>query len=277
MTSFQKIIKYCATALAIFLIVTIIGGGVTAILTVTGAKSLKNKYEENKAQLSQLEEYIPALQTPEKLYIETGAADIVIEKGEVFALKYAGADFRFKEDEGKLKIENNEGSLFSFGEVAGQLVITVPEKMSFKKVEINAGAGDIQIENLVCDSLDLDLGAGQVNVNHIKINKNADIDGGAGEITVSDGYMANADISIGVGKAEIAAYLSGNSTVEAGVGDTKLVLKGDKTDYTVITDAGIGGFSVDGDHVSDGEVIGDGENTVEIEGGIGAVRVQFEE
>ncbi len=276
MTSFQRLIKYCATALAIFLIVTIIGGGVTAILTVTGAKSIKNKYDENKAQLSQLEEYIPADTKPEKLLIETGSAEILIKKGESFTLKYAGVSFGFKEEKGKLTIESNEGSLFSFGAV-GQLIITVPEKMSFKKVEISTGAGDISIENLVCDTLKLDLGAGQVSIDNIKVKKNAEIDGGAGEITIAQGNMTNADISLGVGKAEITAQLKGNSTVEAGVGDTRLTLKGNKADYRIVAEAGIGDFRVDGDRVSDGEVIGDGENFVEIEGGIGAVRVQLEE
>lgn len=277
MTSFQKLIKYCATALAIFLIVTIIGGGVTAILTVTGVKSLKTEIEENKAQLSQLEEYIPADKSPEKLLIEVGAANTVIEKGEEFALRYAGASFNFHENEGKLEIESNEGSLFSFGGTTGQLIITVPEKMSFKKVEISAGAGDIHIESLICDNLDLDLGAGQVIVDSIRVNKDANIDGGAGEITVADGDITNADISLGVGKAEIISRLRGNSTVEAGVGDTKLTLRGEKENYTITAETGIGDFRVDGERVSDGEIIGDGENIVEIEGGIGAVRVLFEE
>lgn len=275
MTSFQRLIKYCATALAIFLIVTIIGGGVTAILTVTGAKSLKNKYDENKAQFSQLEEYIPADTKPEKLYVEAGAADILIKKGESFTLKYSGVNFSFKEEDGKLKIESSEGSLFSFG-AAGQLIITVPEKMSFKKVEISAGAGDISVESLVCDVLKLDLGAGQVSIDNIIAKKNAEIDGGAGEIIIAQGNMTNADVSLGLGKAEITAQLKGKSTVEAGVGDTRLTLKGNKADYRLVAEAGIGAFRVDGDRVSDGEVIGDGENFVEIEGGIGAVSVQFE-
>lgn len=275
MTSFQRIIKYCATALAIFLIVTIIGGGVTAILTVTGVKSLKNEIAENKEQFSQFEEYIPADQSPEKLYIEVGATNMVIEKGDAFTLRYAGVNFDFIEDEGKLEIESNDSSLFSMG-ATGQLIITVPEKMSFKKVGVSAGAGDIYIESLVCDSLDLDLGAGQLDIDYIRVKKEADIDGGAGEITIADGCIENLDISSGVGKTEVTAQLKGESSIEAGVGDTKLTLKGEKDSYTIFAETGIGAFRVDGKRVVDGDIIGNGKNIVEIEGGIGAVRVQFE-
>lgn len=276
MTSFQRIIKYCATALAIFLIVTIIGGGVTAILTVTGIKSIKNEIEENKEQFSQLEEYIVADKSPESLYIEVGAANMAIEKGDKFTVRYAGTNFSFSEEEDKLKIESNGGSLFSLG-FTGQLVITVPEKISFKKVSVSAGAGDIYIESLVCDSLELDLGAGRMDVDYIRVNKDAEFDGGAGEMIIADGSISNLELSSGVGKTDATVHLKGKNTLEAGIGDTKITLKGKKENYTISAETGIGDFRVDGKRVADGDIIGDGKDIVEIEGGIGAVRVRFEE
>ncbi len=275
MTTFQKIIKYCATALAVFLIVTIIGGAVTAMLAISGVNSLKNEIKENKAEFSQLKEYTVSGEV-EKLDIEVGAADIVIEKGDTLTVKYSGVNFDFSEEKGKLEIENDDDSFLGI-DAAGKLIITVPGKMSFKKVALNAGAGDVYIESLSCDSLDLDLGAGQLDIDSVKVKKDANIDGGAGEMAIASGDINNLDISLGVGKAEIKALLGGKSTVEAGVGELVLTLQGGKDDYTIMAETGIGEFRVDGDRISDGDTVGDGANLVEIEGGIGAVRVNFEE
>lgn len=275
MTTFQKIIKYCATALAVFLIVTIIGGAVTALLAISGVKTLKNEIKENKAEFSELKEYTVGSEV-EALDIEVGAADIVIEKGDKLTVRYSGVNFDFSEEDGKLEIENDDDSFLGF-DAAGKLVVTVPDKMSFKKVALSAGAGDIFIESLSCGSLDLDLGAGQIDIDYIRAKNDANIDGGAGEMVIASGDINNLDISLGVGKTELKALLTGKSTVEAGVGELVLTLQGKKDDYTVFAETGIGEFSVDGERVSDGYTVGDGAGLVEIEGGIGAVRVNFEE
>ncbi|MBR2893221.1 MAG: DUF4097 family beta strand repeat protein [Clostridia bacterium] len=275
MTTFQKIIKYCATALAVFLIVTIIGGAVTALLAISGVKSLKNEIKENKTEFSELKEYTVSSEV-EALDIEVGAADIVIEKGDKLTVRYSGVNFDFSEEDGKLEIENDDDSFLGF-DAAGKLVVTVPDKMSFKRVALSAGAGDIFIESLSCGSLDLDLGAGQIDIDYIRAKNDANIDGGAGEMVIASGDINNLDISLGVGKTELKALLTGKSTVEAGVGELVLTLQGKKDDYTVFAETGIGEFSVDGERVSDGYTVGDGAGLVEIEGGIGAVRVDFEE
>ena len=49
MTSFQRIIKLVADAIAIGLVVSIIGGASTFILAISGITSIKNEIEEAKA------------------------------------------------------------------------------------------------------------------------------------------------------------------------------------------------------------------------------------
>lgn len=274
MTSFQRIIKYCATALAIFLIVTIIGGAITALLAVSGVKSLKNEIKENKAEFSELKQYTLTSEKIDKLDIDVGAVDIIIEKGESLTVKYSGVNFGFEQEKNKLEIENDSDGVFGFDAV-GKLLVTVPEKMSFEKVSLCAGAGDIYIESLNCGSLDLDLGAGEVEIDSLRVKTMASIDGGAGEMTIASGFISNADISLGVGQTVISAQLSGKNEIDAGVGELRLTLEGEKESYTVSADTGIGDFRVGGERVSDGDVVGSGENLVDIDGGIGVVRVEF--
>ncbi len=280
MTSFQKIIKYCATAFAIFLIVTIIGGAVTGLLAISGLTSLKNDIEENKADSASLQQYTLKTDKIEKLDIDVGAADIIIEKGDAFKIEHTSDSFDFKQKQGTLKIESelDDASgffLFFSGSDKKQLLITVPEKMSFEKVSINAGAGDIYIESLKCGELDFDLGAGQLEADYIKVKKQGNIDGGAGEITVLSGDMKDMDISLGVGKTNITAKLDGKNEIDTGVGEFNLTLMGEKSDYTISAETGIGVFKVEGASIVGEGVIGNGDSAIDIDGGIGAVNVEF--
>ncbi len=282
MTSFQKIIKYCATAFAIFLIVTIIGGAVTGLLAISGLTSLKNGIEENKADSASLQQYTLKTDKIEKLDIDVGAADIIIVKGDVFKIEHTSDSFDFKQKQGTLKIESeldDASGFFLFFSASDkkQLLITVPEKMSFEKVSICAGAGDIYIESLKCDELDFDLGAGQLEADYIKVKKQGDIDGGAGEITVLSGNMKDMDISLGVGETNITAKLDGKNEIDTGVGEFNLTLMGEKSDYTVSAETGIGEFKVGGEKISDSYNVGDGESLIDIDGGIGSVKVEFQQ
>ncbi len=274
MTSFQKIIKYCATAFAIFLIVTIIGGAVTGLLAISGLTSLKNGIEENKADGASLQQYTLKTDKIEKLDIDVGGADVMFKKGDSFSAEYSGEGFDFDEEKAKLKIDG--GAAFGVDNSTA-LVITVPEKMSFEKVSLSAGAGDIYIEALKCDKLDIDLGAGKLEAEYIKVKTSASIDCGAGTLIINSGDINNADMSLGAGKTVVTAKLSGKSEIDAGVGKFILTLVGDKSDYTVSADTGIGEFKVDGERIRDSYNVGDGESLVDIDGGIGSVKVEFQQ
>ncbi len=274
MTSFQRIIKYGATAFAIFLIVTIIGGAVTGIMGISGLTSIKNRIEENKTDFTSLQQYNVKSDKIEKLDIDVGGADVMFKKGDTFTVEYSGGGFDFEEAGSKLEIDG--GADFGVDNSIA-LVITVPEKMSFDKVSLSAGAGDIYIEAIKCDKLDIDLGAGKLEAEYIKAKNSASIDCGAGTLTINSGDISNADMSLGAGKTVVTAKLSGKSEIDAGVGKFTLTLMGDKSDYTVSADTGIGEFKVDGERIRDSYNIGDGESLVNIDGGIGSVKVEFQQ
>ena len=54
-------------------------------------------------------------------------------------------------------------------------------------------------------------------------------------------------------------------------------LLGNKDDYKLDIEKGIGSISVDGDNISNDREIGNGINEVEIHGGVGAINVKFKE
>ena len=105
----------------------------------------------------------------------------------------------------------------------------------------------------------------------------ADIEGGAGRITVSGGAMEDLELEMGVGQLNLTSALTGNCKLDLGVGESNITLIGSKEDYKLDLEKGIGSITVDGTSVSDYGSSGNGANRVDISGGIGAIHVRFAE
>ena len=119
------------------------------------------------------------------------------------------------------------------------------------------------------------MGAGDVTINTLTAMKSADIDGGAGRITIKGGTLNNLDLDMGVGQLNLTALLTGACEMDLGIGQTNLTLLGTQDDYRLDIEKGIGTVTVDGKKVSDFGSSGNGENRIEINGGIGAICVDF--
>ncbi len=273
MTSIQKLIKLIADAIAIGLVVAIIGGASTALLAISGIKSLKNEIQEIKENeeftLYTIEEI------PDNITLELLTASLAIETGDKFSV-HCSDGIKVRNKKGTLRIEDTVKELLSVSN-SHSIVVTLPKDITFAKVNISSGSGSIYIEKLTCDKLDLDLGVGKTEISYIKAKTSADIDGGVGDVTVKKGLLNNLDYSVGVGKSDITAKITGISEIEAGIGDVKVTLTGGENLYTLKGETGIGIMRVGKDSLSDGSVIGSGKNVVSIEGGIGAVRIDFVE
>ena len=63
--------------------------------------------------------------------------------------------------------------------------------------------------------------------------------------------------------------------MDLGVGESNITLLGSKENYKLELEKGMGNISVDGVNVSDYGSSGNGENKVEISGGIGSINVSF--
>ena len=86
-------------------------------------------------------------------------------------------------------------------------------------------------------------------------------------------FEQNLDLVLGVGEAKIEGDLLGESEVDCGVGELTLTL-GKQTDYQVHLEKGLGSIFVNGSEYGGG-VYGNGNNKVEIDGGVGRINVKF--
>lgn len=268
MTSAQKVIKYAAMAFAIFLIVTIVGGILGAFGIITNFRGNDNVLKETKIY--------EIMDTVTDLELDVKAAELSVVTGEKLKVESNLKNLRVDVKNGKLVVEDKTHNWLG-GSGGAKLILSVPEEIVFEEAEISTGAGTVEIDRLQSEQLAMKLGAGEVTLENIDVKSKTKIDGGAGEITIQNSSLCNLDFDIGVGEVKCEAAIPGESEIHTGVGETKLTLKGAKEDYRISVDKGLGSIKIDGQSVSDGQKYGSGKNEVEIDVGVGAVRVDFEQ
>ena len=158
-----------------------------------------------------------------------------------------------------------------------ELILYLPANVIYENVSIETGAAAMNVETLSAVSLTLGLGAGNINFKHLNVTQHADIEGGAGEINILDGTLNNLNLEMGIGELNMTAALLGSNQLEFGVGDANLTILGSKDDYRMDIEKGIGSVTVDGQKVTDFGSSGNGKNFLEIDSGIGAVNLKFQE
>lgn len=205
------------------------------------------------------------------LELEIGAADVRIREGE---------QFRVETDNPFIKVSMRNGTLIIREEPhvadleSSILLIEYPAGTSFREVDMDLGAGRLEMDSLICGELDLDLGAGKTEIHVLNVTDSADITGGAGEILIHSGNIRNLDLELGVGNGGITAHLTGKAEIDAGVGSLNLTVLAPMEDYSVKVTTGLGGVYLDGQLIRNG-IHGSGPNTIKVSGGVGKVSVVF--
>ena len=266
MTAFQKIIKYLALAFAIFLSISIISGICGAIFSISMFFG-GNESDEMTSEYSVVNDVA-------SLSVNISAAELEINTGDKFAVETNHKHLKCEEKDDILKISETR-PLFASHSKGMKVILTIPKERIFDYVDVRAGAGTVTIDELSSNMLNIELGAGKLTAQRLNALYDAEIDGGAGSVTIKDGNLCNADIDMGVGELNLTGELSGKSSIDYGIGETNLVLLGESDDYKIKLDKGIGKAFIDGKKMSDDSVFGAGENYIEIDGGVGELNITF--
>lgn len=274
MTTLQKVIKYLALAFAIFLTVSIVGG----ILSAVGL--LGSLFSDDDAEwgdvIGETKTYTVSSEISD-LNIQINAADFYIKEGNSFSIESNLKNLEVDEKNGCLtlkdltKIKLNGSNAYE----NAVLTIYVPVGTVFDNVNIKTGAGRFTVDSLSAATIGFELGAGDVTISKLIAEKSANIEGGAGRITISDGAIKNLDLKMGLGQLNLTSALTGDCNLDSGIGEMNVTLLGSKDDYELDIEKGIGNITVDGKNVTDFGSSGNGANEVDIHGGVGAINVRF--
>lgn len=281
MTTIQRIIKYCAIAFAIFIIISIVSSilfGLNTFSEILGFTRQERKTESSNniySEVGRAEKVEKEFDNTQiaKLKIDIEYATLTIQQGEKFKVASNTSNVEAKQTDDELVIREKNVNLFRQNNPR-RIIVTVPRNTILDTIKIEAGAGELKIEKIECKKLDLDIGAGRTTIQDLNVTQKAKIAGGAGKVEILSGEIANLDLDMGVGTFKLVSSLLGDSKVNAGVGKLEMILKNGLDKYTIKTNKGIGSITVDGKQVSDGATYGKGENNIKVEGGIGSITIK---
>ena len=268
MTSVQKAIKYLAMAFAVFLSVSIIGGIFTGLAGVSFIFSDKEKEPAGEMQVYPIDGEISSLS------ITISAADLRVKTSDKFSVESDHKYISVGVNDETLCITETK-KVLSLSPKGVTVILDVPESFVFDDAQIETGAGEVKIDALSADVLRLALGAGEAEINNLTANSRADIEGGAGELTINGGTLCNLALDMGVGELTLKSRIEGKSDLNYGIGEANLTLLGRREDYQIELDKGIGESRLEGENMRDDSVYGAGRNLIEIDGGIGEINIRF--
>lgn len=268
MTTVQKVIKYLAMAFAIFLSVSIIGGIIMGLADVSFIFSEKDKESSGEMHMYQIDGEISSLS------LKLSGAELKIKTSDKFSVKSNHNYISVIFENGQLRIRETK-KLFSFYPKGVTVILNIPEGFVFDEAIIDTGAGAVEIDSLSADILKLSLGAGKAEIKNLTANSRADIEGGAGKLTIDGGLLCNLELNMGIGELKLKSRIEGQSRLDYGIGATELTLLGNREDYQIKIDKGIGESKLEGESMRDDSVYGSGKNRIEIDGGIGAIDIEF--
>lgn len=264
MTGIQRVIKYFAIGLAAFIIVNIISfvfmalGAVSSFGSGDSGKSFNETYHD----VSLVD-------------VDVAYASIIVQSGDEFRVEASNVSKRFSSKlvHGKLKIKESR-NWFWGNHSSGKIVISVPEAVQLSELKIDSGAGKIEIDQVIANRFDVSQGAGVLSIKNSEFF-HTDIDGGAGMIEISSSKLRNLNLDSGVGRVSIEATIMGNSKIDCGVGEIELSLSGTSKDYRLEVAKGLGSIRIDGTEYKSDTVYGEGSNVIELDGGVGSIRIHF--
>lgn len=276
MTTAQKVIKYIATAFAVFLIITIISlilSGSYALLSAFGLiHTNKNIITDDLKVISSEVNEVSTLK------IDLACTNLDIKTGNSFKVETNNSKITFEEKDGSVKIKEENRNWLSNNNSESNLIIYIPEDMiDIDETKIETGAGKINIENLNTQSLYLELGAGDVYLENVIATGDTKIDGGVGKTELKSCEINNLKANLGMGEFVFNGKLIGKSEIDSGVGAINIKLMEKKENYTIEVDKGLGNVTLDGQKLEIDRVYGTGKNYLDIDGGIGSIKIDFKE
>lgn len=169
-----------------------------------------------------------------RVTISQSADDDIHVKGE-----YLPNEVTVKNNSGRFELEE-KSSWFNTGyvNIDGNdpvLDIQLPAKQ-YSYIDIDGGAGTMDISDLECDVLEMDFGVGKSVCRNIVCKSKADLDLGVGQTTFEDCQLGQTDIDCGVGEMSFTGKIIGDCDVDGGIGKITLNITGDRADYQIIED-----------------------------------------
>lgn len=159
------------------------------------------------------------------LSIDVGGAELEVKESDngKFFVESEGINMAWNIEEDEIIVQTGEQKIFG-NTNSEKMIIYVPKDYEFKEVEIDCGAGAIDVDSLT--------------------SKNFDLEIGAGEVVVKDIDVKDMDVECGAGSIEISGSVSGNGNIECSMGEIDLNLEQEEDYYNYNIDCSMGAIYI---------------------------------
>jgi hypothetical protein len=291
MSSFQKVVKYCAIAFAVLLGIGIISGIANAafslVSVVSGGGFVSNNNFNNNNNNEKTIDFSETYSDVRSLDLDNATGELKIRIGETFKVEAENVSESFEakvSGNGKLTIRENRNKIEflwfqfdGFNSPNSKITVYLPTDFVAEEAKINTGAGTVSVEGLKTEYLLISAGAGNISGSNLSADE-VKIDGGVGNVHFSDVNFTDADLDCGVGNLDIEGILLGKNKIDCGVGEVELDLKGNVDDYELDIDSGVGTVRLNGEKIKDSHNSNNwADNSIEVDGGVGNVKINIKE
>ena len=210
--------------------------------------------------------------------IKLGICKLEIKEGEQLKVETSDVTDKFKCEvkNGTLKIEDNKMNTNIFKNKVPQVTIYIPKDYEFNEIDLELGINNSNIYELNGKDINIEIGVGKARIDNLNGEK-VEINGGAGETVIDNFNIERLDLEAGIGSMIINGKISDNSDIVSGIGRLEVNLVGQKDDYELRLQRGIGNLEIDGEKVREDEKIGSGSIKIRVEAGIGETEINFVE
>ncbi|MDO5521585.1 MAG: DUF4097 family beta strand repeat-containing protein [bacterium] len=153
------------------------------------------------------------------------------------------------------------------------ITIYLPKNTTLKSCNIDVSAGKASLENISAETGTLEVSAGQIVGNNIKLQKSSKLELGAGSMELSKAILNDCDMDISAGELIVDGTLTGKTEATCGAGSIKITTDLEEKDYNYKCDASAGSIKVNGNHVKHESNNNNATNSFDLDCSAGEIKV----
>ena len=158
----------------------------------------------------------------------------------------------------------------------GEIVLTVPESMDWKKIEIDAQAAYVALQDFSAEEMEFSAGAGSIEASGLQTKKLI-LSAEAGAITVTDSEAAELEADAEAGVLRFSGSITDMVDADAELGNIVLNLSQREDDFDYEIDSDLGNVEFDGVSMENFVICNKASGKMKLDSSMGNIEIYFEQ
>lgn len=158
----------------------------------------------------------------------------------------------------------------------GEIVLTVPESMDWKKIEIDAQAAYVALQDFSAEEMEFSAGAGSIEASGLQTKKLI-LSAEAGAITVTDSEAAELEADAEAGVLRFSGSITDMVDADAELGNIVLNLSQIEDDFDYEIDSDLGNVEFDGVSMENFVICNKASGKMKLDSSMGNIEIYFEQ